>query len=215
MKIKSTNDKEFNDVNHRIVISRDESCDWCRDEYDHMFVLWSNTRNMRGDKNAESPFEEDDDGNVKLKNGIVAFSVSIYEHSGISYHLGDYHGVDAEFDSCDEAYYLWCDKERFEEFQGSGSWGKNDRKEVLERVASSEIEELNLDAQGSYYQWKEEVKKSWTKIYEDGTETKGCDWEIVNSCGCYLGDSADMFDFQVGIPVFADKTAEWFVDEEI
>lgn len=220
--ILSTSDELFENCDERIVIFRDEQPDWCRNWCDHPFVLWSNCRNYCGDRNAESPFEEvlDEDGcetgEQKLRDGVVAFPVSVYDHSGIAYSLGSGRGFpDYCWDVTPNVLWLWTDKEHWERMCGKDSWEKvKDDEDELREQAKLEVDELNLDECGMWFGWHHEKKVRWTKNYEDGNVVQGCDWDVVDSCGGYLTDKVDDIDFpRKGIPVFAeDETC--FVGEE-
>lgn len=208
----ATSDESFETVNERVIIMRDESHEWCREWCDHHFVLWSNCRRYSGDRGAESPFYENDNGEQVKRPGVVAFPVSVYDHSGLAYSLGSGAGFpDARWDVTPGALFLWTDKEHYEAMSGEGSWSKV-TSEQLAKIAAAEIEEMNMDERGSWYGWRAERRIPWTKTYKDGRTVEGADWEETDSCWVYLTEDVNDIDFPRDIPVFTEE--QYLVGDE-
>ena len=239
LKVIST-DKTPKNAMRRVILEHDEYSghEWIRESRDFTFMLWSNCNQFRSDKilingkriEVDSPFEEilDEDGfgtgDYKLKEGIIAFGVDVYEHSGIVYALHGEGGAcfSCPWDTSRNLMWLWTNKERWDKLCGNCEWkfvdGKptNELYQAAHRIAKNEIEEMNLCEEGAYYGYRVEEREIYhekTEItFPDGrpSETRERDvdkWIDGNeSCwGTLTEEPAQDCDFPLGIPVVASK----------
>ena len=171
----------------RAVLLRDGfNQDWIRDQYDHLFLLWSNSVGHRGDRiynanlkklvEVDSPFEPvlDEDGyetgESRPREGLIIIPVDVYEHSGIVWFLrgeapaGCCCRWDSTCYSHEAPFYLYCDEKRWKEYGGNSKWEFKDGKPTDElykearKIAREEVKEMNLCEEGSYYGYKVEEK---------------------------------------------------------
>ena len=237
LKVLKSEDTPKNCV-RRIVLKHDENGEWVRDTRDCVFMLWSNSRDRVGDRvwdpvlkrrvEVDSPFEEilDEDGygtgERRIKEGLIAFPVDVYEHGGTEWALSGEGGVrfSCPWDAAHGAFYLYVDKERWDSLCGDCEWKFADGKPTDElygaakRIARAEIEEMNLCERGCYYGYEEQgrvVEESKVKTTKwDGTvETEDRtaeDWDDMDSCWGFLTDKpARDVDFPLGCPVVTDE----------
>jgi len=236
-------DESFDECDRRVVIGRDDYPRSREDQGDHLFCMWGNHRRYDfSDIDAECPFEPvlDEEGyetdKMKVKDGVFAFAVNLYDHSGLSFSLGGdpAHGFDpGGWDTTPGAAYLYVDKERFESFCGKGNWmkvphrdkdrttwidaTKDEFRQHLRTEADHEVDELNMIQDGSCWWYRTEKKERWTKTFEDGRVIKGFDWvDDDNSCGGFLTEHADDIDFprEEGLPVFYANDVYLYRDDE-
>ena len=218
---------EKTDATKRVVISRDEGWhEWVRDEYDPTFTLWSNLRGHRGDKDAENPLEETDEG-VRPREGLLAIPVDVYKHGLTMWFIRGRPpvGVDAWDSTIGRStapFYLYCDKRRWEERGGSAKWEFVDGKpseELLrdaQAIASQEVEEMNLCSSGSYYSYRiEELTRknvhTSTKNMHTGSvdedDSEEDEWEVVDEMsGVLIENPLDYLDGVLieDIPVYSE-----------
>lgn len=172
---------------HRVVLKKDDMHqNWVRDEYDHTFLLWSNSEGHHGDRvynkslgkmvDIDSPFEPilDEDGyetgESKPRDGLLIIPVDVYEHSGMVWFLrGEAPaGCCCRWDSTcynrEAPFYLYCDKKRWDDFCGNCEWEFEDGKpseklaKAAREIARDEIRLMNLCEEGSYFGFVEEEK---------------------------------------------------------
>lgn len=237
MKLKVLPIEESEKYNRRVVINHDESGvhEWVRDECDNLFSLYSTCQRYRGDryynesckawKEVDSPFEEDENGNMKQKDGLIVIPVDVYEHSFMTWFIrGETPaGCGCPFDSTCSHYvapfYLYCDQKKWESWMKSKWVDGKPTKEIFDeafKIARSEIKSMNLCEEGSYYEWREDekvtVKGNVTKTNNaTGVATdEPVDWqhwEFVDHCGSFLTDEPlkDMT-YPCGVPVFSETT---------
>lgn len=198
------------------------------------------------DKNYHNPIVEikGEDGygtgEYKFRDGVVSFWVSAYIHSGIALSLGTVGcafgdtpvpgGNGCGFDTTPNAALMWTDRERFEKM--NGPWmevydeetktmrpAKDEHEflKYLERIAKEELELFQKYIDGECYWYGTEVKRKYTKTYENGETVEGHDWEDGDdSCGGYYVDSVEDIDFpkEDGWEVFADDDCSNLVGDE-
>lgn len=215
----------------RVVVYRDKYIGGREDQGEHMFIRWGrHPRYDFSDKKAECPINLTVLGReqrIVPKKGLFAFAVDLYDHSGLSFSLGELNPDPNTrgFDTTYGAAYLYLDRARFEKFQGKDRWmmvPTNDgwdapwrpAKDVdeftrltLQPCAESEIEEMNLISSGHSYGFRVEVSHSWTKTYDTGAVTTGVDWENdpdESGSGGFLTEHADGIDFprEPDLPVY-------------
>ena len=139
LKVLKSEDTPKNCV-RRIVLKHDKNGEWVRDTQDCVFMLWSNSRNRVGDcvwdpvlkrrVEVDSPFEEilDEDGygtgERRIKEGLIAFPVDVYEHGGTEWALSGEGGVrfSCPWDAAHGAFYLYVDKKRWDSLCGNCEW---------------------------------------------------------------------------------------------
>ncbi len=230
----------------RIVLEHDDSeyHEWIREDCDNVFLLWSNCRGRRGDTlwnpvlkthvEVDSPYEPvlddegDETGDYRLKDGLIAFRVDVYEHSGMAWalHREGGPGFTCPWDSTSRMddpgpFVLYTDEERWNSLCGNCKWEFVDGEptdelyEAARKVARSEVEMMNLCELDSYYGYRLEAK-----IHEradvvttdaDGEVSRAIrefdDWDEEDSCwGCLTDKPARDCDFPVGIPVVSENT---------
>ena len=240
LKVISTDDTPKNAM-RRVILEHDgdESHGWIRDDQDLTFMLWSNCDKFTSDKilvngrriEVDSPFEEilDEEGfgtgNYKLREGIIAFGVDVYDHSGLAYALHGEGGAcfSCPWDTSRNLLWLWTDKERWDKLCGNCEWkfveGKptDELYQAAHRIAKGEIEEMNLCEQGSYYGYKTEKREIHHEktefTFQDGrppeTHERDVDeWvDCVDSCWGFLTENpAQDCDFPLGIPVTSEES---------
>ena len=216
------------------VDRRDESkasthvvIEWDRDgpnpltDWDQVFLLHSNIpREFCGnenDRNYDDPLEEivDEDGygtgKFQFRDGIVAFPVSAYIHSGIALRMGSIREFPCDpggWDTTPNAAYMWTDKKRFEKM--CGPWmeiydeetksrrqakDETEFRKYLWELAKSELESFQKYLDGECFGYREETRVPFKKVYPDGREVDDCDWEDGDSCWGFYVDSIDDIDF--------------------
>ena len=204
-----------------IIIEQDSDCPNPLQDYDQVFLLHSNIHELCGnesDKDYDDPLVEVEDGNgcgtgeYRFRDGIVAFPVSAYIHSGIMLGMGsirEFPCGPGGWDTTRNAAYLWTDKERYTKMCGNG-WmmvpdethtdnrmraakDETEFREYLWKLATIELELFQKYLDGDCFGYREEVRRPFKKVYPDGTEEAGCDWEDGDSCwGCYADDVNDI-----------------------
>ena len=237
LKVLKSEDTPKNCV-RRIVLKHDENGGWVRDTQDCVFMLWSNSRNHVGDRvwdpvlkrrvEVDSPFEEilDEDGygtgEHRIREGLIAFPVDVYKHSGTAWALSGEGGAcfSCLWDAAHGAFYLYVDKDRWDSICGNCEWKFVDGKptdelyEAAKRIARAEIEEMNLSERGYYYGYEEqgrivEGSKVRTTKWDGTVETEDRtveDWDDMDSCWGFLTDKpARDMDFPLGCPVVTDE----------
>ncbi len=171
----------------RVVLHKDDMHqNWVRDEYDHVFLLWSNSEGRHGDRvfnkrtkkmdDVASPFEPilDEEGyetgESKPREGLLIIPVDVYEHSGMVWFLrGEAPaGCACRWDSTcynrEAPFYLYCDKQRWDSLCGNCEWKFVDGKpsdelaKAARDVARGEIGMMNLCEEGAYFGYSEEEK---------------------------------------------------------
>jgi len=201
--------------------------DWDRDgpnpliDYDQVFLLHSNIpREFCGNerrKDYVSPLVEIEDedgygtGEYGFREGVVAFPVSAYIHSGIALSMGSIREFPCDpggWDTTRNAAYMWTDRERFEKM--CGPWmelydeetkSRREAKDETEfrrylwKLAEGELELFQKYLDGECFWYREETRVPFKRVYPDGREFDDCDWEDGDSCGGYYVDSVDDIGF--------------------
>ena len=248
-KVHSVDDELFENCSKRVVIHRDRFPPNPLKDYDQTFYLHSLIDDITGnedDKNYPDPLVdiEDEDGygtgEYKCRDGVVAFWVSAYIHSGIALSLGTVRcafgdtpipgGKGRGFDTTPNAGFMWTDKERFEKM--NGPWmdvydedtktrrPAKDHQEFLkylEKIAKGVLELFQKYIDGECYWYDTQIKHPYTKTYETGYTVEGHDWEDGDeSCGGYYVDDVGDIDFpkEDGWEVFADDDCKNLVGDE-
>ncbi len=188
MKLKVLNiDETPENCTRRVVLKKDDmQQNWVRDEYEHTFLLWSNSEGHHGDRvfnkrtkkmdDVGSPFEPvlDEDGyetgESKPREGLLIIPVDVYEHSGMVWFLrGEAPaGCACRWDSTcynrEAPFYLYCDKQRWDSLCGNCEWKFVDGKpsdelaKAARDIARGEINMMNLCEEGAYFGFSEEEK---------------------------------------------------------
>lgn len=204
----ATSDESFETVNERVIIMRDEHHEWCREWCDHHFVLWSNCSRYSGDRGAESPFYENDNGEQVKRPGVVAFPVSVYDHSGLAYSLGSGAGFpDARWDVTPGALFLWTDRTHYEAMSGEGSWSKV-TSEQLAKIAAAEIEEMNMDERGCWYGWRAERRIPGRRPTRTGARSRAQTGRRPILAGAISPRTLTTSTFRVTFP-YSPKSSIW------
>lgn len=220
----------------RVVLEHDTpgSNEWVREHEEMTFLLWSNSRNHHGDMvydktlkrrvEVESPYEEvlDEDGygtgEYKLKDGLIAFPVDVYEHSGTAWALSGEGGAcfSCPWDTARGAFVLYTDEERWNSLCGNCKWEFVDGKpteELLRKareVARSEIRAMNMSESDEYYGYRLEektVEESDVVITKydgtrEATHRREELWDETDSCWGYLTENPEKeVEFPAGVPV--------------
>lgn len=223
-----------------VIIDWDRDCPNPLRDWDQVFLLHSNvTREFCGnesDKNYDDPFEEivDEDGygtgKFQFRDGVVAFPVSAYIHSGIALHMGSIREFPCDpggWDTTPNAAYMWTDKERFEKM--CGPWmeiydeetksrrqakDETEFRKYLWELAKSELELFQKYLDGECFWYREETRVPFKRVYPDGREFDDCDWEDGDSCGGFYADSIEDIDFpKDGDTDVFDATGHFVGDE--
>lgn len=241
-KILSTTDEMFEECEKRVIIHRDPVPPNPLKDYDQIFLLHSNIRDFCGnenDKDYRDPLVEIEDedgygtGEFTFKEGVVAFPVSAYIHSGIALHMGSIREFPFDpggFDTTRNAAWMWTTRERFEEMCGpwmelydeetkSRRQAKDEKefRDYLYKMAEGELELFQKYLDGECYWYDTEIKRKFTKTYEDGTKKEGYEWVSGDdSCGGFYVEKVDDIDFpkEEGWEVFADGDCRNFVGDE-
>ena len=235
LKVLSLDETPKNCLSRVVLEHDDEYQEWIRDTMDNTFLLWSNCRGKRGDEiwdpvlkrrvEVESPYEEilDEDGygtdEYKLKEGLIAFPVDIYEHSGIAWALHGEGGVcfQCPWDTTRGAFVLYTDEKRWNDFCGNCKWEFKDGKPTDEllaearKIARGEIELMNLCEEGQYYYYSvqnriiEDQVVITTNHYgtkrTDNRHVEDWDDDDDSCCGFLTDKPAEEVDFPLGKPV--------------
>lgn len=180
-------DKTPTNCARRVVLKKDDmQQNWVRDEYDHTFLLWSNSEGHHGDRvydkslgkmvDIDSPFEPvlDEDGcetgESKPREGLIVIPVDVYEHSGIVWFLrgeapaGCCCRWDSTCYSREAPFYLYCDEKRWKDYCGSCEWKFEDGKpseelaKAAREIARDEVRLMNLCEEGAYFGYVEQEK---------------------------------------------------------
>lgn len=248
-KVHSVGDELFEECSKRVVIHRDRFPPNPLKEYDQTFYLHSRIDAITGnedDKNYPDPLVEIEDedgygtGEYKCRDGVVAFWVSAYIHSGIALSLGTVRcafgdtlipgGGGRGFDTTPNAAFMWTDKERFEKM--NGPWMEVYDKETktrrpakdvqeflkyLEEIAEGELDLFQKFLDGECYWYETEVKRKFRKVYENGDAVDDHEWEPWgDTCGGFYVDNVGDIDFpkEEGWEVFADRNCSNFVGDK-
>lgn len=209
-------------------------------DYDQVFLLHSNIpREFCGnedDRDYDDPLEEivDEDGygtgKFQFRDGVVAFPVSAYIHSGIALRMGSIREFPCDpggWDTTPNAAYMWTDKKRFEEM--CGPWmevydhetktrhsakDEAEFRKYLWEIAKDELELFQKYLDGECFGYREETRIPFKKVYPDGREVDDCDWDDGDSCWGFYVDSIDDIDFSKDedVDVF-DATGNFVGDE--
>lgn len=187
------------------------------EDYEQVFLLHSNIRDLCGnedDRDYDDPLEEivDEDGygtgEFRFRDGVVAFPVSAYIHSGIALRMGSIREFPCDPGGWDTAAYLWTDKERYERM--NGPWmevydeetktrrpakDEAEFRKYLWEIAKGELELFQKYLDGECFWYREETRVPFKKVYPDGREIDDCEWEDGDSCGGFYVDSIDDIDF--------------------
>ena len=222
-----------------VVIEWDRDCPNPLRDYDQVFLLHSNIRDLSGnedDRNYDDPLVEtvDEDGygtgEFRFRDGVVAFPVSAYIHSGIALRMGSIREFPCDpggWDTTPNAAYMWTDKERFEKM--CGPWmeiydeetksrrqakDETEFRKYLWEIAKGELELFQKYLDGECFGYREETRVPFKRVYPDGREFDDCDWEDGDSCWGYYVDSIDDIEFtkDEDVDVF-DATGRFVGDE--
>ena len=247
-KILSTSDEQFEECEKRAIIHRDKYPPNPLKDYDQVFLLHSNIGDFSGnenDKDYQNPLVEIEDedgygtGEYRPKDGVIAFAVSAYIHSGIALKLGTIMcffgdtvlpGCRCGCDTTPNAGFMWTTKERFEKM--SGPWmeiwdeeaqvrrmakDEEEFRKYLEKLAEGELELFQKYLDGDCYWYETEVKRKFTKVYENGEKVEAHEWEDGgDSCGGFYVDKVGDIDFpkEEGWAVFADDDCSHIVGDD-
>lgn len=222
-----------------VIIERDRACPNPLKDWDQVFLLHSNIREFCGNENEkgyDNPLVEIEDedgygtGKFRFRDGVVAFPVSAYIHSGVALRMGSIREFPCDpggWDTTPNAAYMWTDKERFEKM--CGPWMEIYDKEAKTRrpakdetefrkylweLAKSELGLFQKYLDGECFGWREETRVPFKKVYPDGHEIYDCDWEDGDACWGYYVDSIDDIEFprDEDVDVF-DATGRFVGDE--
>ena len=247
-KVHSVGDELFEKCSKRVIIHRDRFPPNPLEDYDQVFLLHSNIDDFSGnenDKDYQNPLVEIEDedgygtGEYRPKDGVIAFAVSAYIHSGIALKLGTIMcffgdtvlpGCRCGCDTTPKAGFMWTTKERFEKMCGPWMeiWDEEARvrrmakdedefRKYLEKLAEGELELFQKYIDGDCYWYETEVKRKFTKVYENGEKVEGHEWEDGgDSCGGFYVDKVGDIDFpkEEGWSVFADDDCSNLVGDE-
>ena len=209
-------------------------------EYDQVFLLHSNvTQEFCGnesDRDYDDPLEEivDEDGygtgEFRFRDGVVAFPVSAYIHSGIALRMGSIREFPCDpggGDTTRNAAYMWTDKERFEKM--CGPWmeiydeetksrrqakDETEFRKYLWEIAKGELELFQKYLDGECFGYREETRVPFKRVYPDGREFDDCDWEDGDSCWGFYVNSIDDIDFSKDEDVDVFDATGHFVGDE-
>lgn len=244
-KVLSMGDRAESKASTHVIIDLDRHPPNPLKEYDQVFFLHSNIEDFSGnenDKDYQNPLVEIEDedgygtGEYRPKDGVIAFAVSAYIHSGIALKLGTIMcffgdtvlpGCRCGCDTTPNAGFMWTTKERFEKM--CGTWmeiwdeeaqvrrmakDEEEFRKYLEELADGELELFQKYLDGECFGYREEIRKPFKKVYPDGTEEDDCDWEDGDSCWGYYVDSIDDIEFSKDedVDVF-DDTGHFVGDE--
>lgn len=238
-KILSTDDPLFFKVKTRVVVKRDADPLDPLHDWDRVFLMHSMIpREFCGnesDKGYVSPLVEIEDedgygtGRFAFREGVVAFPVAAYIHSGIAFSLGDgSHFPDQQWDVVRTAAYLWTDKERFEKICCRDGWmtvydetlkkrrpakDEAEFREYLRKMAEGELRKLQQTMAGDVWGFVTEERQEYRKVHPDGREEECCEYEdTTDSCWGYYRDENGRLD--MGADKSLDGSVEWFTDEQ-
>ena len=220
-KVFSVDRRNESKASTHVIIEQDRNPLSPLHDFDQVFLFHSNIpREMCGnecDKGYENPLVEIEDedgygtGTHRFRDGVIAFPVSAYIHSGIALRMGSIREFPCDpggWDTTPNAAYLWTDRKRFEEM--CGPWmelydeeAKSRRKakdeaefrEYLWKIAKGELELLQKYIDGECFGYREETRIPFKKVYPDGHEVDDCDWDDGDSCWGFYVDSIDDIDF--------------------
>ena len=208
-KVLSKSDPSFATVMEWTELHRDEDGVNPLTDWDQPFEVFSNIpRELGGSKNAHNPF--DDEG--ELEEGVYAFPVSAYIHSGICLSLARSFASDpGGWDTTRGALIVYTNKDIYEKC--CGPWMQINGNAVdeeafrdhLYKMAACLVDELNMALDGSCYGYTTHKRIPYTKTYADGRTVEGFDIEDGrDSCWGFLTDDVNDIDFPRNIPCFAD-----------
>lgn len=237
-KILSTSDPLFTKVKTRVIVKRDYDTPDPLHDYDQVFYMHSMiTPDFCGnesDKGYVSPLVEIEDedgcgtGKFKFREGVVAFPVAAYIHSGIAFSLGDGSRFpDQQWDVVRGAAYLWTDKNRFEkmcapwmtvydETLGRRRLAKDEAefKEDLRKLAKGELKTLQTCMDGYVYGYVTEERQEFKKVYPDGREEQCFEYNSTeDSCWGFVQDQDSKY-FDMDAEKSYDDSVEWFTDDD-
>lgn len=226
-------DRNMREVGGKHVIIRhddDRSFNPITDN-ENVFLLHMNVSSMCGnehEKDYESPLVEIEDedgygtGEYKFKDGVIAFPVSMIDHSGIHLMMGTVKCAVGDspapgrggcgWDTTPNAGYLWTTQERYERL--CNKWmmvydksidkfrlAKTEKefKDYLWDMAKGELEGFQMWMDGEVFGFYTEMAQSYKKVYPDGREVDGVEWiDGDDSCWGFITDKIDDIDFPVG-----------------
>ena len=241
-KVLSISDRESSKASTHVIIERDEGPQNPLTEWEQIFLLHSNIpRELSGNENQEdyeNPLVEIEDedgygtGEFRFRDGVVAFPVSAYIHSGIALRLGTCREFPCDpggWDTTPNAAYMWTDKARFERMCCKDGWmtvydeemktrrpakDEAEFRKYLWEIAKDELELFQKYLDGECFGYREETRVPFKRVYPDGREVEDCDWEDGDSCWGYYVDSIDDIEFSKDedVDVF-DNTGHFVGDE--
>lgn len=241
-KVLALDDRAESKASTHVIIERDTTSPNPFKDYDQVFLLHSNIpRYLCGnedDRNYDNLLVEivDEDGygtgEFRFRDGVIAFPVSAYIHSGIALRMGSIREFPCDpggWDTTRNAAYLWTDKERFERMCCRDGWmtvydeetktrrpakDEAEFKKCLWEIAKGELELFQKYLDGECFGFREETRIPFKRVYPDGREFDDCDWEDGDSCWGYYVDSIDDIEFtkDEDVDVF-DATGHFVGDE--
>jgi len=241
-KVLSVSDRHLSKASTHVIIERDTNCPNPLTEYEQVFLLHSNIPSKlcgnEDQKNYVSPFVEIEDedgfgtGEYRPRDGVIAFPVSAYIHSGIALRMGSIREFPFDpggWDTTKDAAYMWTDKERFEKMCCADGWmtvydkeadkrrpakDEEEFRQYLWEIAKSELKLFQKYLDGECFGFREELRSPFKKVYPDGREVDDCDWDDGDSCWGFYVDSVDNIDFarDEDVDVF-DNTGHFVGDE--
>lgn len=239
-KILSTSDEKFNTVETRVMIVRDECPPDPLHDFDQVFLLHSNIPQEfcgnEHDKDYNDPLVEIEDedgygtGRYTFREGVIAFPVSAYIHSGIALRMGSIREFPCDpggWDTTPNAAYLWTDKDRYEKM--CDKWmtvydEKLDKRrpakdmeefrKYLYEVAKSELNRLMQTWRGDCYCYYTEKREAYKKVYPDGREVETVEYvDGDDACGGYFPGDGDKFG-DIDAPKSYGDDIEWFSKDD-
>lgn len=240
-KVMPVSDRHLSKASIHVIIERDQDCPNPLKDYEQVFLLHSNIRDVSGnedDKDYPNPLVEIEDedgygtGTFRFRDGVVHFPVSAYIHSGVALRMGSIREFPCDpggWDTTKNAAYMWTDKERFEKLCCKDGWmtiydeetesrrpakDEAEFRQYLWEIAKDELKLFQKYLDGECFRYREEIREPFKKVYPDGTEEDACDWIDDDSCGGFYADSIDDIDFSKDedIDVF-DDTGRFVGDE--
>lgn len=178
-------------------------------------------------------------GEFRFRDGVVYFPVSAYVHSGIALRLGTFRcavgdtpipgGRGRGFDTMPNAAFMWTDKKRFEKMNGPWMMVPDEQfsdnrmrpvkdeaefRKYLWAIAKVELELFQKYLDCECFQYREETRVPFKRVYPGGREVDDCDWEDVDSCGGFYAGSLGDIDFPKGEDTDVFDATGHFVGDE-
>ena len=217
-KVMALDDRAKSKASTHVIIERDTMPLNPLKDWDQVFLLHSNIpREFCGnenDRNYDDPLEEimDDDGygtgKFQFRDGVVAFPVSAYIHSGIALRMGSIREFPCDpggWDTTRNAAYMWTDKERFEKM--CGPWmeiydeetksrrqakDETEFRKYLWEIAKGELKLFQKYLDGECFGYREEVRIPFKKVYPDSIDdidfSRDEDTDVFDATGRFVGD---------------------------